>query len=416
MTNFSVWLLFFSLFSSASGIALSTALLVVFGSWTLRDHLREIPSVPLFWPIVFFILAAIASILFAEGTGFGKPLGKLRYFAFYFLLALYFAYYQANRARLAWAGTFLAFALLVIATLQFLGIFCPLQAFRITPAPLVPFYEDENYLHARGLLYHHNPFGYTSLLLYYLLLGQALESPVRRQRLWTAAGAIALLPAIALSGSRGAWLAWGISTVAVVVVCLRGRWKPLILSLGAIGLLALCFTPPLADRLQTIRLQGNGDRLRYWEICWDIFKDNPVLGAGYHHGFEVQREKYMRGPEETENPRFATDPHSLYFDLLATTGIVGSLAFALFLFCAFRSYLLAWRKNLLPAERATLVTGIGSLTAFCVGAAFDSHFFHTQTLMATLFFLGLGQSVAFQYSPGFGNTRRLLQGRSRDLP
>jgi O-antigen ligase len=98
-------------------------------------------------------------------------------------------------------------------------------------------------------------------------------------------------------------------------------------------------------------------------------------------------------PEEKANPNFPTDPHSVYFDLLGTSGLVGLGAFLFYLLSAFFAYLRLWYSPLTPEQRSIVLTGLGAWVCFIVGSAFDSHFFHTQTLMGTVFFLALGQSV-----------------------
>ena len=402
LTRFSVWLLFFSVFSSASGIGAATVFLTLGFIVACRDDLRKIPSMPLFWPIVLLVAALALSTVFAQGQGFGKPLGKLRYFLFYFLLVGFFARHPRTRVLLARAGVGLAWVLGVVAALQFTGVFCPLVYFGFTPVPLAPF-ENGAFFHARGLLYHHNPFAYTSLLLFFLLFGRAVATAGREQ-LACFSGILCLVPALALSGSRGSWVALAVALTVVAARLGRGGVRLLFGILSAVAAVAVVLSRALAERFASIHPQANPERLRLWEIAWHLFRDAPLLGTGYHYGFELQRGRYMTDAEKA-NPFFPTDPHSLYFDLLATTGIIGTLAFLGFAGAALKGYWNALKNEVGADERGALVTGLGCWVAFLVGTAFDSHFFHTQTLAATLFFLAYGQSVIFQIRAGGGSTR-----------
>ncbi len=403
--TFSVWLLFFSLFTSASGIGAATALLAVFGVFAFRTELKTIPELPLFWPIVLFIAAATLSVALAPGVGFAKSLGKLRYFLFYFLLLLYFARYPKIRERLAWAAIPFSFILLLVAALQFTGIFCPLYDLGITPVPLAILANAQgDFFHARGFLYHHNPFAYTSVLLYFLLLGQGLECPKAPDKKWYLIGAAAMLLAVAMSGSRGSWVSLSLATVFVLVSAARQHWRTFV-GLGVAAIMVAAFLAgPLSRRASSIRLSENTERIRLWSLSWDMFLDSPITGQGYHHGFENERIRFMT-EKDRANPHFPTDPHSLYFDLLATTGLLGFGTFLFLLLRALALYLQTLTSRGLKAQnRGFLITGLGGWICFAVGTGFDSHFFHTQTLMATLFFLALGQSVVWE--SGFSERRR----------
>ncbi len=386
----SVWILFISVFSSASGIGLGTALLGAVGTVFFWPDLKRIHRLPLFFPIVFFCVAVSLSILFAEGQGFGKPLGKLRYFYFFFLLVIYLRQRPDTRTRFAAVAVWLTAVLLVICLLQFTGIFCPMRALGLIKVELAKLPgTDGRFFHARGLLYHHNPFAYTTLLLFFLMLGQYLAS---QRKLFYGSGMAMALVCIALSGSRGSWLALAVSTFVVFVFFARESAKLYAAFLAVCMGIALVFWTPLSQRMQSIRPEKNSDRIRLWQISWQMFQEAPLLGQGYHLGFELQRTRFMT-EQDRANPNFPTDPHSVYFDLLATTGILGFGTFLWFLFCGFKNYAVGLRRAGADPRRGFLIAGLGAWVCFIVGAGFDSHFFHTQTLMATLFFLAIGQSA-----------------------
>lgn len=389
----SVWILFLSVFSSASGIGLGTALLGVLGTVFFWPELKRIHRLPLFYPILFFCAAVVLSVVFAEGHGFGKPLGKLRYFYFFFLLVLYFRQRPDMRTRLANAAVWFSAVLFGVCLLQFTGVFCPMRALGFIQRELAPLPGTaDRFFHARGLLYHHNPFAYTTLLLFFLMLGQYLSSASLRLKVFYGSGLAMALVCIAVSGSRGSWLALAVSTFVIFVFFARQSAKLyaafLVLCVG----IAILFWGPLSQRIQSIRLDKNSDRTRLWEVSIQMFQDAPILGQGYHLGFELQRNRFMTDADRA-NKLFPTEPHSVYFDLLATTGILGFGTFLWFLFSGLRNYVVSLRRVPVGSKRGFLLSGLGAWICFMVGAGFDSHFFHTQTLVATLFFLAIGQSA-----------------------
>lgn len=397
IASVSIWFLFFSLFCSASGIALGSAVLVLSGCFIFRRELVAFWRLPLFWPTFFLVFALALSIALAPGTGFEKPLGKLRYLFFYFFIGLYFARYPITLKKMADASVVLGLLLFVVCVSQFAFGFCPLKETGLLSVYLSPVAgTSERFFHARGLLYHHNPFAYGALFLFCLIFGRLIFTDEKKARTWYFLGVFALLACIAMSGSRGSWISL-LCALSVLAVWVGGRfWKSFLPLAFAGGVVLLILSAPLAKRFASIRMGDNTERVRLWEISWKLFQESPWVGNGYHLGFEHGRERYM-SEEEKQNPFFPTDPHSLYFDLLATTGLIGLGAFLVYLGSALTCYRQTWRKPSLTMEqRATVVTGVGALVCFAVGTAFDSHFFHTQTLMATVFILGVGQSVAFR--------------------
>jgi O-antigen ligase len=316
-------------------------------------------------------------------------------------LVLAFVRFPSLLASLVrWAG-FLAILLGILAVLQFLGIFCPLKAFGLVKGELAAWPgSGGRFFHARGLLYHHNPFSYGCIQLFFLSLGALLfgMGPENRSRDRCVAGmgGAASLTCILLSGSRGAWFAVGIGFLLVAATVLRRQWKVLVLiaAIAVCGFLAI--GEPLSQRLGSVaRPYENNHRLPLWRISLQMFAEKPWFGHGYHHSFELERERFMTEAEK-QDPMFPTEPHSMYFDFLGSTGLFGLAAVLFFLFEGFQGYFAAMRRESNAASQGILVAGLGSLGAFAVGSAFDSHFFHTQTLMMTLFVLAMGQSVVFR--------------------
>ena len=97
-------------------------------------------------------------------------------------------------------------------------------------------------------------------------------------------------------------------------------------------------------------LQGfDTNRLDFWRVALDQFQAHPIGGIGSEN-FGVAYVRDRRSGEET------LYPHSLVLEVLAQTGIVGSILFVVFLAAALTAALVARRRQQ-GLERT--VTGIG---------------------------------------------------------
>jgi O-antigen ligase len=102
-------------------------------------------------------------------------------------------------------------------------------------------------------------------------------------------------------------------------------------------------------------------RLGLWNLAWNLFKQNPVIGIGFG-GFEfsVPEGQYHRWK----------DTHNYYAKMLAEQGIVGFGLFLIVLVVAFRS---GWR--LWKAGKEGFEKGLGLGFMGCVLACASTNFF-----------------------------------------
>ena len=77
----------------------------------------------------------------------------------------------------------------------------------------------------------------------------------------------------------------------------------------------------VTNRPDRFRSFSSNNRLDWWGEAWDIFKADPVVGAGADT-FEVARKRYR------ENASPVTQPHSVPLQFLSGTGLVGLALFA----------------------------------------------------------------------------------------
>ncbi len=155
--------------------------------------------------------------------------------------------------------------------------------------------------------------------------------------------AAAMLAALGMSWSRGAWLGWGAALLAMVVALPRRmRWGMLlvvVLVLGGLGLYATGLLPPsvvarLTDFVRDVRFEdvrGVGindanyavvERLAHWQAAMEMVRYNLWTGVGF-------------GCYEPAYPDFALinwpvalgHAHNYYLNVAAETGLIGLVAY-----------------------------------------------------------------------------------------
>jgi O-antigen ligase len=102
-------------------------------------------------------------------------------------------------------------------------------------------------------------------------------------------------------------------------------------------------------------------RLGLWNIAWDLFKENPMIGVGFG-GFEfsVPEGNYSRWK----------DTHNYYAKMLAEQGIIGFGLFLLVLFLAFRSGWRLWKTGKEGFEKGLGLGFMGCILALATTNVF----------------------------------------------
>lgn len=197
---------------------------------------------------------------------------------------------------------------------------------------------------ADGFLFHIN-FGYLVASLFFLLVAM-VPSSIRRG--WLVAGAAAALVATALSTSRGALFA--VPLVAGFLVLLHWRYlgiRRIAISAAAfmaVAVVGYLLIPQVEQRVdltvdEVVRtLKGDfsnnsaGGRVQLWYAAIEAFKERPLVGLTYD-----ERETLNQSlVEDTIVSRWSASisrghAHSQYFEAMATGGLVGLMALAVYL-------------------------------------------------------------------------------------
>jgi O-antigen ligase len=162
------------------------------------------------------------------------------------------------------------------------------------------------------------PIGYANALGALAAMGIAATVVValeRRRRLPALSVAALLVVTLALTGSRGGWVAAVVGTVVGVSLGIGRRRAAAVIAVAAALALALALAIP-AGSLADDAFDVGGERAWYWHVAWKEVADAPVVGLGAGT-FELA---WLR---EQPIPYFVLDAHSLYLETLAELGLIG---------------------------------------------------------------------------------------------
>lgn len=382
-----VILSFVGTYFSVSVIGLGTGLVLIFGilGVLLQRNWRVFSKNPLALPMTILIAALALSILLAAPYAFEKPLGKLRYLLCFFFFAQYFAVKPSARTWVISGGRWIAGILMVTALLQYFGIFSPLPLLGSHPPAPLP-HSDGSLFIATGFAFHHSPFACTLVMLFHVFLAHWLLSKESQRHIQYVLPALACSLGILCSFSRGAWLAWVVSTILVITL---HNWKRILIAVGSVAGALLLFAivnPYFRARVLDIKPSANQDRLELWRICFQMFLDAPIFGQGFY-SFGTRYQKYTDWHLHYEH--FPVEAHNMYMDLLSGTGLVGVGAFFYFLLSWLGLAVREFRARIDASHVPWALASFGMLWAFVTAGIFDKQFYMTQTLVPNLFFLGI---------------------------
>jgi O-antigen ligase len=225
-----------------------------------------------------------------------------------------------NFLRRVWWGTLLA--LMPIAIIQFLTGW---------PKPqVIPTNPDR--FHAILFLGHHLSVSSVIPFPTFTALAVCLGAWQRDRKLpwFPAVVGISGLSILFLSYARTAWLAIPIGLILLFVRYL----KPRVLVASLIGLILTLTlasqTPAMKERIRNS--MGIQDRFLLWEANLDYFKHRPLTGIGWLATQEMSQYYFQEKDPEHYQKYFWGHAHSNYFEMLGGAGLIGLLAFLIYVF------------------------------------------------------------------------------------
>lgn len=155
-----------------------------------------------------------------------------------------------------------------------------------------------------------------------------------------------ILPAVVIGNTgllynqtRGAWITCGLMYILILALYARRNKRITMWVLGC-GLIAgvILFCSPSITHRWTLdpAHSSNSSRIRIWTAAYNIWKDNPVLGAGYTSFTDLYQKKYIL-PTASREEHELRHAHNNYMMVLAEQGAVG-LYFYLFCYLSFVYY------------------------------------------------------------------------------
>jgi O-antigen ligase len=180
-----------------------------------------------------------------------------------------------------------------------------------------------------------------------LLLGDA------RLRVPLAAIAALLLATLAMTGSRGGWIAAVVGTAVAVALGLGRRRLAWAITIAAGLALVVALVLPAGSLADDLARHG-GDRPYYWHVAWQQVSADPFLGAG-------AGSFHLAWVEERPIPADVRDAHSLHLETLAELGVIGLVLLALALAPPF----------LAGSRGSVAAAATGGYVAFLVHAGLD---------------------------------------------
>ena len=136
-------------------------------------------------------------------------------------------------------------------------------------------------------------------------------------------------------------------------------------------------------------------RLVLWEIAWDLFRENPVIGVGMGD-YEVEATRLARGRDiET-----AIDAHNVPLQILATRGLVGFIPFVYFWVTAIRVVRQVSRRSKRRSRaHHYALGGLAVIVVVLVGALTENNIDDEEVFMTFMFLLGLARCEAYRPLP-----------------
>lgn len=187
-----------------------------------------------------------------------------------------------------------------------------------------------------------NPNDFARLVGFGLLAGVYLlfDSPSRWLRQSVLLSMPVLFVGLALSKSRGAWLAFA---AALLVMFALVRKTPRVYTAAALVLLVLggtvaggvkagYFDDDFEKRFEqtTSGKDPTAQRADIWKVGLALFRNNAVLGVGFNN-FHVRFNDYLGSVHTDVFPGFNKDPHNVFLSVAGETGLIGlALFMALF--------------------------------------------------------------------------------------
>ena len=187
-------------------------------------------------------------------------------------------------------------------------------------------------LRASAFLNHPNFFAFFLEIYIPLLYVATIERGFlsnKKIRIITGMACATSIVALIYTGSRGAWLAVGMSFIIYILIKVKAN-KKLALTLLIVCVItsaAVLQSSQIRDRLNTMfdpNFVSNSERILMWQSALAMWRDYPLTGIGLNNYRQMADGKYMSPLyQEAMHPH----AHNSYLSFLAETGLIGFSGF-----------------------------------------------------------------------------------------
>lgn len=248
---------------------------------------------------------------------------------------------------------------------------------------------------SRATFIHYNIYGgYINLFLPFSIAFIFFQKnfSLKDTILWIITGVI-MVAALALSLSRGAWVAF--FSVMVFYVILKGNKKLYFIALILL-LLTTILLPLVAPNFIFVRFVSmfnyNSDiailhRFNLWKSCFNMFISSPLIGTGTGNFDWVYPAHAIKGLSYS---LVANHANNMYINILAETGLLGFLTFSWF-------FIVLWKKAFnfyRSCDNPPFATGfLGILLAISIHGLFDYILYHPSMALNFMVIMAIFSTV-----------------------
>lgn len=362
LAYFALIILGIGIFTSVSFSALAHVLIALSGTYFLIKERGSIKFSKSSWALIALIVIMIASVL-ANLDIIDSPLKnifKAKYFVFGILGI--FSFQKLLTIKLSDLQKKRLLNLFILATT--LATVSGLIALYTGYNPL-KFKDACHPTRACGVYGMYMTYGYGislfCILLFGLIVHRKQNEKYFSQKVLIAAFIINFA-GMYLSYARGGLIGFFIA-VPFLFFKKNKKWFLSILVLSLVGFsFSLFISPKLQDAFFN-RAESNNRRVQFFTAAFHAFKERPILGFGYKnfepHVIEIKK-RYNIG-----NQQMAGHAHNNFLEHLASTGILGLLAFTMFvIFWAMEMYYRddLWGMVIFPFVIGFIVSGLFQYT------------------------------------------------------
>lgn len=192
---------------------------------------------------------------------------------------------------------------------------------------------------------------------------------------------------VLLTLTRGVWIAsaFGVSVSAYFIPRRVFIYTLITIAciFGALSYFSNAFNQRIYSKGTDAQV-SNSQRKNIWHANIEIFKDYPLLGAGYTLNNELLPQYYKKlGIPANELKSHA---HNQYLHFAAGTGIVGLTIFCVFLFCLLRIALVGFIKSTDNSIKSIYLSLLSAIICFSLAAMTESNFSISKNRILFLFF------------------------------